>query len=601
MNIPWNKLFKLTPEALWVFVGQAGTAIAGLIGIKLLTHVLDPSEFGKLALASTIVALIGTNLFGPLGQGLMRFWPISKNRGDLDVFYIVSNQYARYAIYISFLLTLILTASFGLIKGINWTTLLTLSLIVGTVTGWLSLRISVFTAARKRKQIALLNTGNAFLRPAIAAFLIILVASGASWAMVGYLLATFLILLIAERLYRRTVSETSSSTLESDKATSLSNGLGKEIFSFSWPFLVWGIFAWIHMSADRWSLQTFHGSEVVGSFAVVSQLALFPIVFSSGFLITLFRPIAFQRAEDLSQNHLIDSAKKILLAMTGFYVFGAIALIGVFAFLHQPLVLLISNERFAKFSGLLPGLTASWAFFYLGTILASFGLLINKPQRYIMPKIITSLIAVTSTFYLSFRVGPSGVVWGLGFSGVIYAFWSGMIALNIIKYERNINEIKLPAWADGWVIIRRKTFTFDKLMARIWDEKSDTIKIATIYKTPHYKFIKNYIKYGNNFKWRGSEYFRYANKYLKGEKSVLNFVSLYDSIKNQSYAEGKYKGNLCLVYRRFPIGRYRLFDGIHRLAILAALNFPTIETCIVKTKKHWFLKLIKKTIKARKM
>lgn len=49
MNIPWNKLFKSTPEALWVFVEQAGTAIAGLVGIKLLTHVLAPSEFGRLA------------------------------------------------------------------------------------------------------------------------------------------------------------------------------------------------------------------------------------------------------------------------------------------------------------------------------------------------------------------------------------------------------------------------------------------------------------------------------------------------------------------------------------------------------------------------
>ena len=68
MNIPWNKLFKLTPEAIWVFVGQAGTAAAGLFGIKLLTHVLSPDEFGRLALANTIVALIGTNIFGPLDR-----------------------------------------------------------------------------------------------------------------------------------------------------------------------------------------------------------------------------------------------------------------------------------------------------------------------------------------------------------------------------------------------------------------------------------------------------------------------------------------------------------------------------------------------------
>ena len=62
-------LRKTWREAFWVFVGQAGTAIGGLIGVKLLTHVLIPAEYGKLALANTIVAFIGANLFGPFGQG----------------------------------------------------------------------------------------------------------------------------------------------------------------------------------------------------------------------------------------------------------------------------------------------------------------------------------------------------------------------------------------------------------------------------------------------------------------------------------------------------------------------------------------------------
>lgn len=432
MNIPWNKLFKSTPEALWVFVGQAGTAAAGLVGIKLLTHVLAPSEFGRLALANTIVALIGSSLFGPLGQGIMRFWAISRDRGNLDVFYVVSNRYARYAIYIAFILTLILAASFGLIKGINWTTLLTLSLIVGVVTGWLGLRISVFTAARKRKQIVLLNTGNAFLRPVIAAVLVVLIASDASWAMVGYLLAAFLILLIAERLYRHTVSETSSSILESDKTASLSEGLGKEIFSFCWPFLVWGIFGWVYMSSDRWALQTFYGTEVVGAYAVVSQLAVYPLIFGSGFLSTLFIPIAFQRGGDLTNRHNIVSANKLLAVMTGVYILGAVILISLFSVFHYPLVLLISNAQFAKFSFLLPWLTTVWGLFYLGQVLSAFGMLANKPQIYIMPKLVSAIVAGVSTFYLASKIGPVGVVWGLAAAGFVYALWCIIIAWRLV-------------------------------------------------------------------------------------------------------------------------------------------------------------------------
>jgi len=58
---------------LWVFAEQVGTVIAGLFGVKLLTNILGPSEFGMFILANTVVLLISVNfLFGPLGQGLLR-------------------------------------------------------------------------------------------------------------------------------------------------------------------------------------------------------------------------------------------------------------------------------------------------------------------------------------------------------------------------------------------------------------------------------------------------------------------------------------------------------------------------------------------------
>ena len=70
----WYRIFRLRSEALWVFIGQLGMALGLLFGIKILTHFLDPLEFGRLALANTVVLLVGTNLFGPFGQGFMRFW-----------------------------------------------------------------------------------------------------------------------------------------------------------------------------------------------------------------------------------------------------------------------------------------------------------------------------------------------------------------------------------------------------------------------------------------------------------------------------------------------------------------------------------------------
>lgn len=55
-----SKIQRLANEGFWVFIGQAGSAITGLIGLKILTHLLTPSEFGRLALVNTIIALLGT-------------------------------------------------------------------------------------------------------------------------------------------------------------------------------------------------------------------------------------------------------------------------------------------------------------------------------------------------------------------------------------------------------------------------------------------------------------------------------------------------------------------------------------------------------------
>jgi O-antigen/teichoic acid export membrane protein len=432
-----NNFRTLGPEAFWVFTGQIGTAVAGLFGVKVLTNALGPGEFGKLALANTAVALISTNiLFGPLGQGLTRFWSISREQGNLSAFYLVSNRYGRHAVGLSILMTIILVAVVIPTKGLDWATLLAISMATGIASGWLGLRISVFTAARQRPRVALLDISSAFLRPIVAASFVWLIAVDAKWAMAGYLITTFWVILLAERFYYQTVHDISSSPLLTENTVS---AIGKNIFSFSWPFALWGIFSWAHMSCDRWSLQTFYGVEVVGAFAVVSQLATFPLAFGSGFLSILFTPIAFQKAGDISNHQNLVSANKCLGAMTSFYILGAVILISFFSVFHYPLVLLISNTQFANFSFLLPWLTAAWGFFYLGQILCSFGMLINQTQSYILPKLISSVLAVIGTFYLSAKIGPSGVVWGLAAGGFVYGLWCAIIAKKLINnYLNNV-------------------------------------------------------------------------------------------------------------------------------------------------------------------
>jgi len=427
----YKRALNFTPEALWVLIGQLGSAIGGLIAVKLLSNLLSQTEFGKFALVNTLISFVGTYLFGPFGQGLMRFWSIGNNRGNLDVFYRISNRLAMYISMLAVIFTLLFTLILFVTGYIEWSILFLLALLLGVTSGVIGMRTSVWDAMRQRRKTALVNICSNFLKPALAALVIFLTIRTASVVVVSYLLGTILILFLAERVYARDTGITLAdySLIKTDGI--LRHSLTKEIILYSWPFAVWATFGWIHLFCDRWIIKALFGLEVVGAFAVVSQLANYPLSFGSGFLCNLLTPVAFQRAGKLTDGLLVNSAVRILKAMTALYTIGLVVVIVFFFFFHRQLILLVSNQAFVKYSYLLPGLTLSWGLFYLGQVLTVFGLLYNKSQVYIYPKIAASLVALAGVFYFASKLGIEGVVWGIGLANLVYAVWCAVIFIDL--------------------------------------------------------------------------------------------------------------------------------------------------------------------------
>ena len=424
----FHRILRVKTEALWVFVGQTGNAVGILLGMKILTQFLNPFEFGRLSIANTVVLLVSVSLFGPLGNGFMRFWSISHDRGQVEDFFRTANRYAGWLLIFVLAVTSIFFLFCSFSGRIKQADLITLSLIVGALRGYFGLRLAVFLGARKRKIVALINAGTAIFKPMCATLLVIVFVSNADVAMWGYFITTLVVLLMVERYYKNFIKD-DLVPLSSVRTPNVDpHGIGKEILAFSWPFCTWGIFVWIHQSCDRWSLLAFHGADVVGAFSVVALLAAYPLIFASGFLLNLFMPMAYEQAGDLNSYSDLKSAYKIILSMIVVYTMGAVALICIFVFFHESIVLLMSNAEYVRFSYLLPGLTLSWAFFYLGETFASFGFIAKKPKMYVLPKLISATIAAIGTFFLSSRIGVQGVVWAIGISGFFYAAWCAVIA-----------------------------------------------------------------------------------------------------------------------------------------------------------------------------
>ena len=423
-------LFRGGSEAIWVFGGQVGVALGGLISVKILTHLLSPYEYGRFSIANTVIVLIGANIFGPLGQGLMRYWAIVQDHRALDEYSRVSSKYIRQLISFSVLLACLIGMILYSIHMHDWILIIVLALLGGSFFGWASVRLSILMAARMRKHVSAINVVTAFSKPAAAGLLVIYWVGRADVVVLGFLMVACASACVGELFYRRIAKKRRPQLSESESP--VDDDLGQAIINFSKPFFIWGIFAWAHQSCDRWALLAFQGADTVGAYSVISQLAFYPLVFASGFLSNFLIPIAYQRAGSLQSETSVSSGNKVLVAMVVLYFAGALLLITIFYMFHHQLVLFISNDQYAQYSYLLPMLTIAWSLYYLGLMLSGFGMLINKPDLYIRPILVSGVLATIMTFSLALKFSVVGVAVALGITGLFYSCWCLIIAKRLI-------------------------------------------------------------------------------------------------------------------------------------------------------------------------
>ena len=116
----------------------------------------------------------------------------------------------------------------------------------------------------------------------------------------------------------------------------------------------------------------------------------------------------------------------------------------------------------------------------------------------------------------------------------------------------------------------------------------------SIYETPHYQFVQKTIFNRDPKKvFNYENYFQYA-EINKKACSEEEYTFLINNILVNGY---NWKKHPIFIYRNwrriFPISRWNVADGFHRLAILAALNFNEIEVGILKYKYDLIRRFLK--------
>lgn len=276
-------------EAGWVFLGQAGTTLGSLFGLKLLTQILPPQVYGRANLLEIAVLFPSWLLFAPVLQAIVRLYAPSRESGGLAP--LMHTALSLYWVA-SCLVTAggILVIHGGFFDGSNYPpSALYLALLILLSGAWQGLGNGVCHAARLRKRTAVLSILSTWGRPLSAAALIFFYGPSLASVLCGFLVSSLLILPF--------VFEPVLGILRVErKKTWVHPEMLRKILRYGGPYAAWSLFAWGQMYADRYALQMALGAASVGSYAVAVQVAALPFNLLAAYLVQLTTPIVFERA-----------------------------------------------------------------------------------------------------------------------------------------------------------------------------------------------------------------------------------------------------------------------------------------------------------------
>jgi O-antigen/teichoic acid export membrane protein len=402
-----------------VFVGQALAFSGGFVGIKVLTNMLGPAGYGKLALGMTIAGLLHMFVYGPIEQVVLRFVSVCSERQELGTLFSLIKSTHQFMGLLLLILIICATVLTDVAVGREWAVLVGVASLFGIVSGLNATFTSIQSALRQRKIVALHQGADVWLRLGLAAGALYLFHNTGYVALLGFLLGTLGV--TASQLVfalRHQLVHASWNCAKSDNAAY--ERLRQECFDYGRPFILFGLFGIISSYADRWIILGFSGEEAVGGYAAMCQIANVPIVLVGSITNQLMVPVIFQRAGALTITSQASRSLKLLyqtVLLFASVILGCTALAYIWS---ESLVGLLTAPEFANYHNMVWVLMLALGLFQLGQLLTIKGFSHNQTSTYIFPKLLQALCFGAMAFMFVKSFGIVGVAWALCVSSIVY-------------------------------------------------------------------------------------------------------------------------------------------------------------------------------------
>jgi O-antigen/teichoic acid export membrane protein len=400
--IKLQRFRHLFREGAWIVIGQGMMMMGSLVGVRLLTTLLSPAEYGELALGMTIATLVNQTILGPLAQGVVRFYAPAIESADLGGYFAAVRRLLTISSIVIFGLIAIGSASLILAGQSKSIAITICSLIFASISGYNYILGGMQNAARQRVIVALHQGAESWLRVIVAALSIGLLGASSTMAMIGYVLGAAIVS-VSQSIYFRKVVPHSAQWIDRQHVWQT------KIWAYSWPISVFGLFTWFQMVSDRWVLGLFRSKEEVGMYAALFQLGYNPIAMATGMAVQFLEPIFFQRSGDGSDAQRNAHVSRLGLRLTGLAL-GFTGIAFCFAGLfHAQIFEIFVDRQYREVSYLFPWMVLSGGIFAASQTIALNLMSQNKTYKMMPFKIGTALLGIMLNIFGGYYYGIVGI------------------------------------------------------------------------------------------------------------------------------------------------------------------------------------------------
>jgi O-antigen/teichoic acid export membrane protein len=384
-------------EGAWSAFGKIATALGTLIGIRLLTEFVSKEIFGKISLLIGI-ATLGSNLFAyPLISAAQRFHPEMALSGNIPQLRRTIVSILKWTV--GTLACLILLGGLFLqSSALSYSVFVALAAFL-VVQVMRNLEMAFLIAARRQKVVAIWSISEAWLKPACAVLLIILLDDTPQSVLLGYF-AAFGSILICFHLLPVSVEGSNISKVPIETDTELTANIRR----YAMPLLPLALVAWISSLSDRYLISGMLGVEQVGLYAAGYGLISMPFLMAGDIIGQTLRPPYYQA---VSAGN-ITFAKKLLRTQLSITILVCAAGVVAVFFLSNLIATLLLAEEYRNAVSLMPWIAAGITLQVIAQIFEGVLIAYKRTGFLLMVHSLGAIVCVLSVYILIRRFNLIG-------------------------------------------------------------------------------------------------------------------------------------------------------------------------------------------------